>query len=230
MPSRPMSALKILLLVCALLVGGTACIGYGNLGTLKSTVEKGNASTVQATFTLSRGELEIGGGASSLMQGEFITESRNDPAIDYAVRDRVGTLTLTQATDQTGFSMGPIQNRWSVNMNDEIPLDLTVDNGGAHVALDLDVVTMTKVSLNSAGGGASISLDGVQQALTAVELKSTGGDLNLEMTGHYAQARTIDAASMSGSITADLSGQSPANLTGSFKSTTGTITIVVPST
>ena len=212
-----------------MLIVGVACGGYGNVGTLKSTVEPGGATAVRATFMLNRGTMELGGGASGLMRGDFATNNRNDPAIDYVVNGRQGTLTLTQAPVQSGFSMAPIENNWSVNLNNEIPLDLEVNNGGAHVDLNLDTLTVNRLVLNSAVGSAQISINGVQPDLTSVGLNSTSGDLQLQMKGDYAQRRAVNVSSISGSISADLSGQSAADVTGSFISATGSITIVVPS-
>jgi hypothetical protein len=219
----------MLTLVSVMLIAAVACFGYGNVGTLKSTVETGGAVAVQAKFTLNRGALELGGGASGLMQGEFATNSRNDPAIDYAVHERQGTLTVAQAAVQTGFGIAPIENNWSINLNDEMPLDLEIDNGGAHADLNLDTLTVSKLSLSSSVGGAAISIAGVQPELTSVGLNSTSGDVQLQMNGNYARRHAVNVSSTSGSISADLSGRSAADVTGSFKSATGPITIVVPS-
>src|SRR6185312_8739380 len=225
---RPTKVPSILLILSVLLVVGNACIGFGDLGTLKSTVETGGADAAQASFRLNRGELNVGGGASSLMQAEFITNSRDDPRVDYQVHNQQGALTVTQAAEQTAFSMGPIENSWSVDLNDDIPLAISVVNTDAHLDLNLDTLTMTGITLDTQRGDATVSVDGVQKALTNLVLNSTSGDLHLEMNGNYAQPRTIVASAEGGSINADLSGNSSASVTGSFKTTSGKITVVVP--
>jgi hypothetical protein len=227
-PSRPLRTLALLSLSLLLLLAGSSCVGYASAGTLKSTVEAGGATAVAASFRLNHGRLAVSGGASSLMRGQFTTDDKNDPAVDYAVHNQQGNLTVTQTGGRSSFGMIPIDSSWTVNLNDEIPLELSVENGGAHVDLNLDTLTITQLSLNAGAGAASISLDGVQRQLTGVELNATSGDLQLRMRGNYEQPRVVDASTLSGSVELDLASDAAAGLTGSIRSTSGGITISVP--
>lgn len=230
MLSRRLRALALLLLSVLLLLAGSSCIGYASAGTLKSTVDAGGATSAVAQFRLNHGRLEIDGGASGLMRGEFTTDDKYDPSVAYSVRGQQGTLTVTQT--QTGnrpsFGMIPIDSSWTVDLNDEIPLDLAIENGGAHVDLNLDTLTITQLSLNAGAGAASISLDGIQRELTGIQLKATTGDIDLRMRGSYDQPRVIDASTISGSVKLDLGSVTGSDLTGSIRSTSGGITISVP--
>lgn len=228
MSSRPIRGLALLLLSALLLLAGSSCIGYASAGTLKSTVDAGGATAVAASFRLNHGRLAIGGGASNLMRGAFTTDNKYDPSVTYSVDDQQGTLAVTQTDTHSSFAMIPIDSSWTVNLNDEIPLDLAVENGGARLDLNLDTLTITRLALNVGGGAASISLDGVQRELTSLQLNATSGDVDLQMRGNYEQPRVIDAMTLSGNFTLDLGGSTGAGLTGSIRSTSGGITISVP--
>jgi hypothetical protein len=220
--------LALLLLSVLLLLAGSSCIGYANAGTLKSTVDAGGATAVSANFRLNHGRLEIDGGASSLMLGEFTTDDKSDPAVSYSVADQQGMLTVRQTGTQSSFDMIPLDRSWTVKMNDEIPLDLTVESGNAHTDLNLDTLTITQLALDAGSGAASISLDGVQHQLTGVELHATTGNIDLQMRGTYDQPRTVEATTMSGDVKLDLGRDTEAGLSGSVRSASGAITIAVP--
>lgn len=228
MRSRPLRGLALLLLSALLLLAGGSCSGYPSAGTLNSTVDAGGATAVAASFRLNHGRLKISGGASSLMRGAFLTDDKYDPSVTYSVHNQQGSLAVTQTGTRSGFSMIPTDSSWTVNLNDEIPLDLAVENGGAHLDLNLDTLTITRLALDVGDGSASISLDGVQREFTAVQLNATSGDVDLHMRGSYDQPRVIDATTISGSLTLDLGGTSAAGLTGSIRSTSGGITISIP--
>jgi DUF4097 and DUF4098 domain-containing protein YvlB len=226
--SRPPRGLALLLLSALLLLAGSRCSGYPSAGTLNSTVDAGGATAVAASFRLNHGRLAISGGASSLMRGAFSTDDKYDPSVTYSVHDQQGSLAVTQTGTRSDFAMIPTESSWTVNLNDEVPLDLTVANGGAHLDLNLDTLTITRLSLNVGGGSASISLDGVQRQFTGLQLNATSGDVDLHMRGSYDQPRVIDATTISGSVKLDLGGTAAAGLTGSIRSTSGGITIAVP--
>ncbi|HEX7103475.1 MAG TPA: toast rack family protein [Nitrolancea sp.] len=228
MRSRPLRGLALLLLSALLLLAGGSCSGYPSAGTLNSTVDAGGATAVAASFRLNHGRLKISGGASSLMRGAFLTDDKYDPSVTYSVHNQQGSLAVTQTGTRSGFSMIPTDSSWTVNLNDEIPLDLAVENGGAHLDLNLDTLTITRLALDVGGGSASISLNGVQREFSAVQLNATSGDVDLHMRGSYDQPRVIDATTISGSLTLDLGGASAAGLTGSIRSTSGGITISIP--
>lgn len=228
MRSRPLRGLALLLLSALLLLAGGSCSGYPSAGTLNSTVDAGGATAVAASFRLNHGRLKISGGASSLMRGAFLTDDKYDPSVTYSVHNQQGSLAVTQTGTRSGFSMIPTDSSWTVNLNDEIPLDLAVENGGAHLDLNLDTLTITRLALDVGGGSASISLNGVQREFSAVQLNATSGDVDLHMRGSYDQPRVIDATTISGSLTLDLGGTSAAGLTGSIRSTSGGITISIP--
>jgi hypothetical protein len=226
--SRPLRRLALLLLSALLLLAGSGCGGYFSAGTLNSTVDAGGATAVAASFRLNHGRLALSGGASSLMHGAFSTDDKYDPSVTYSVHDQQGSLAVTQTGTRSDFAMIPTDSSWTVNLNDEIPLDLTVANGGAHLDLNLDTLTIRRLALNVGAGSASISLDGVQSEFTRVQLNGTSGDVDLQMHGSYDQPRVIDATTISGSVKLDLGGATGAGLTGAIRSTSGGITISVP--
>lgn len=228
MPSRPVRSLLLLSLSVFLLLTGSSCFGYTGAGTLKSTVQTGGATAVAASFSLNHGRLSLSGGASTLMRGEFTTDDKYDPSVIYSVHDQHGTLAVIQTGTRSSLGMFPVDNSWTVNLNDEIPLDLTVDNSDAYIDLNLDTLTITQLALDTAAGAASVSLNGVQRDLTDVHLNATSGNVAMQMRGSYQQPRAIDVATISGSIKLDLASSAGAGLTGSVRSNSGPITIAVP--
>lgn len=228
MASKPARLCVVPLAVSLFLLAGGACVGYGNIGTVTRTIDRGNAQRLAASLAIGDGQIDLGGGAAALMRARFTTNDKRTPTVDYSVSDGTGALHVTQPSKPSGPSIGPITNRWVVNLNDDVPVDLSIMSQSAQSSLDLDTLTVTSVNLTQTSGAANVSLGGVQESLGSVSLHSTSGSLRLVMRGDYSSPTTVDIDSSSGSVTADLSGKWSSTLGGTIKTGSGSITITVP--
>ncbi len=217
-------ALSLLLLV------GTACAGYGNVETVAKTVDAQGARTVNASFAIGSGEIDVQGGADPLLQASFTTNNRRIPKVSYQVNDGVGSIKTTQSSQSSGLNIGPTTNHWAITLNDDIPLGLTVNSQSAKTTLVLDTLTIQTLDVSTDSGAATVGLSGVQNQLNAVSLRSASGDLHLTMAGDYGSPASLEVNSSSGSVNAELSGKWQEQLNGKFVSDSGSITITVPKT
>ena len=162
------------------------------------------------------------------MQASFTTNNRHTPKVDYQVNDGVGSITVSQSSQSSGFNVGPTTNHWAITLNDDLPLGLKVNSRSAKSTLSLDTLTVQSLDYTTDSGAATIGLSGVQNQLSAVSLRSASGDLHLTMTGDYRNPANLDVDSSSGSVNADLGGKWTGKLNGKFLSDSGSITITVP--
>ncbi len=206
----------------------SACTNIGNVSTTTRTVAPGAVSKVQASFNIGDGEIDIGGGADQLMHARFSTNEKRVPQVAYSVKDSTGSLKITQAARNTGFTLGPVTNKWAINLNDDIPLALSITSQSAKASLSLDTLTVNALSVNASSGETTVGLSGRQPNLTSVTLRSASGGIDLTMNGDYRSTTNLNVESASGTISADLSGKRTANLIGTVTTASGSITITVP--
>ncbi len=211
-----------------MLLASVACVGYGNVGTVTKTIDRGNAESLKASFDIGDGQIELSGGADALMESSFTTNDKRTPKVDYSVNGTRGSLTVTQSTKSAGFNVGPEINRWSINLNDDVPTDLSITSKSASTKLNLDTLTVNSLDVSSDSGDATISLSGAQQKLGSVSIRSASGGINLTLDGDYQAPAAVHIDSSSGDVTTNLNGHWTSTLSGTFKTDSGSITITVP--
>ena len=181
-----------------------------------------------ATFEIGAGQIDVAGGADGLVSTKFSTDEKRVPKVDFKMDGLIGRLAVTQAAKTGGFNLGPTTNRWAIDLNDDVPLDLTITSTSAHENLSLDTLSVDKLDVSSDSGDADVSLNGAQDQLEDVSLRSASGNLKLALDGDYRAPATINVDSSSGDITADLNGNFTSNVTGSLKTDSGTIVVTIP--
>lgn len=150
--------IKILLLAVLLLISLGACVEVGELREDYHAVELEGAQTVEAQFKMSAGELSLKGGARDLMEGYF--EYNVDiwkPDIDYYVAGNKGRLIVEQ-TGRTGVPLGDSKNRWDVNLNEDVPIDLKIDFGAGEGHLDLRGIDLRDLDIDMGVGELTLEL------------------------------------------------------------------------
>jgi len=140
------------------------------------TVERGDATQVQATVQSGAGHLRITGGATSLLEAD---SSYNLPAwrpeIDYAVSADIGTLMIRQPESQRESNERNARQRWDLRFADSVPLALRVQAGAVTGTLTVGDLTLTELQIETGAGTLTLDLAGVRQP-SAVQIK--GGVVN----------------------------------------------------
>jgi hypothetical protein len=140
---------------------GPQRVEVGELQTESRSVEPVNAESVRANLRIGIGELNLTGGADTLMEADFAYNvSSWQPQVNYEVVGDTGTLTVEQQGLGEGIPTPDARNEWDLRLNDAVPLDLGVQMGGGVSNLDLDSLTLRGLSIDMGAGSTTVDLTG----------------------------------------------------------------------
>jgi len=150
-----------LLLIAALLLAGCAPKArVGALQTESQSVELGDAGSVRVEINMGAGDLELTGGADKLMEADF---TYNVAKIKPEVMYTDGTLVVRQP-DSDGMPALPgitdFRNEWDLRLNNEVPMDLSVDMGAGTSNLQLAGLSLTGLDINLGASESTVDLTG----------------------------------------------------------------------
>lgn len=155
-------------------------------------------TALNAIVEMPAGELNLSGGTSHAVEGEFDYSSAwARPQIDYSVSGKSADLHINQ--DNHGPSLGPEDNTWWVRLNDSVPLELQVKMGAGQGNLKFHDLNLKQLRVDIGAGQMNVDLTGERSA-----------DLDVEIHGGVGQARirlpknvgvTVDAKGGIGAVT-----------------------------
>lgn len=140
------------------------------------TVDLQDAKSVHVSIQMGAGQLNIGPGASHLLEGDFsFSRSWDKPNVEYEVNDGKGELSISQ--ESSGPQIGPSGNYWNLHFNETVPLDLKIDLGAGQSDLKLRGMSLTGLELHMGAGEANVDLTGPRNS-----------DLDADIEGGVGQA------------------------------------------
>lgn len=169
-------------------------------------VPLGGAESVHAEVSMPGGRFKLGGGATDLLEAEFIFgDDKWAPEVDYDVHGKRGNLIVRQSSEWWWMPWAAARNRWDLRLNNFVPIHL---------------------SLNVGGGESDIDLSGL--TLDAVDVRAGAGELRVNLTGHPSLTR-LDVSLGVGRATIDLAGHWSKNLRATINAGVGETTVRLPS-
>jgi uncharacterized protein DUF2154 len=172
--------------LAALCLLTTACVNYSDDSfaepvTVTETVELGDAENVTAEIRMPAGELRVSGGTSSLMEGEFTyTSAALEPEISYEASSFRGRLEVRGRRDRSSTNMHGT-NRWTLKLNDDVPLDIEIGLGAGESKLDLRGTTLRSLNMEIGAGEVDINLLGEWDRNFDVKVKGGVGELTIRV-------------------------------------------------
>lgn len=153
--------LIVLLLVAALLL--SSCSTSARVGALRTeskSVELGDAKSVRVEIGFGAGDLQLTGGADKLMEADFTYNvAKIKPEVTYTD----GTL-VVQQPETNGFpsllGITEFRNDWGVQLSDEVPMDLSVDQGAGTGTLLFSGLSLTGLDVKFGAGTFTVDLTG----------------------------------------------------------------------
>jgi hypothetical protein len=188
--------LFIAAITAAFLVGacGPQRVEVGELQTESRSIDPENADSVRADLRIGLGELNLTGGADSLMEAEFAYNvAAWRPGVSYEVVGDTGELSVQQRGLAEGIPGPDVRNEWDVRLNDEVPMDLSVQMGGGVSDLDLDSLTLTALNLDVGAGATTVDLTGDWGRDLSAVVRGGAGELTMllpSQTGVRVNAET----------------------------------------
>jgi hypothetical protein len=175
------SALAISL---ALMFGTIACDNgepVGETRTESKTVQLGAAKVVRVELKIGAGELKVTGGASDLLNADFTYNVPSwKPEVQYDVSGDTGHLTVQQAPGSNGHG-GKTRYEWALRFSNEVPMEMTVEQGAGSTNLDLVGLELSKLKVNIGAGETTINLDGEWKNDLAASIHGGVGQATLKL-------------------------------------------------
>ncbi len=176
----------------------------------EETVALQDAERVDALVQMSTGQLDISGGADSLLVGRFeYSRPPWRPEISYEVAGGVGHLKVRQPNLQELLKGSP-GYVWSLEIGDHVPVDLALKLGAGDANLALGGTRIRHLDAAVGSGGLMADLSGTMPELEGVALKTGSGRTGLVLQGDYAALEALDLRNASGVIDLALGGHYPA--------------------
>jgi hypothetical protein len=206
-----------------------ALVNMGELRTETRTVNLEGADTVVAEFDIHDGSLEMSGGTNRLMEGEFTYNVDSwEPDIDYDVSGGTGELSVKQGGGWWTPVFWNAKNDWKIELNDDVPIDLSVNKSSGSGELDLNRLSLLSVDIDSSSGSTNADISGDQPSLRKVRIDQSSGSTNLNLKGTYSAPMTLDLDSSSGSVNIDMRGEWESDVEGEIDSSSGSINLRLP--
>ena len=183
-----------LVLFAALLLAG--CGSRARVGELRSesqSVERGDSESVQVQINLGAGDLKVTGGAENLLESDFTYNvARLKPEVDYTGGTLVvwqpGAKGLPVLRDITDY-----RNEWGLRLNNEVPMDLSVDVGAGSSDLRLADLSLTGLAITLGAGGSMIDLSGDWARDLDVTIHAGAGDITVRLPRDIGTRVQVDA-------------------------------------
>lgn len=155
-----MKNIRHIAIAAVLAAGLVGCEMAGELLEDTRTVELGGAEFADVKLDIGVGELRVHGGARNLMEGYFRYNIDHwKPEIDYRISGSRGILTVKQGKSHR-MTTGRKKNKWEVGLNDDIPINLTIDHGVGQGRIDLTRVTLKSVDIDMGVGDLTVDFSG----------------------------------------------------------------------
>ncbi len=156
------------------------------------SVDAGKVEMVRVDLRMAAGELQVMGGSSKLMEGEFrYSGNHSKPEIRYDITGFRGRLNIN-AGSKGSFGGDTGEDRWRVNLGGGLPIDLHVGMGAGTGELKLAGLLLRSVEVELGAGELTMDLRDNWQKDFDVRIRGGVGEATVylpRVVGVTAQAR-----------------------------------------
>lgn len=123
-------------------------------------VEKDKVKALEVDIDLGVGEMNVSSGAKEWVEGNAEYNIKKlAPQVDYDVHGDTGEVEIKHK-GSTKLGLSNIKNTWAIQLNDSIPMDLTVETGASLANLDLQGLQAEKLDIEAGVGDLTVNLGG----------------------------------------------------------------------
>ncbi|HTZ99223.1 MAG TPA: toast rack family protein [Candidatus Aquilonibacter sp.] len=145
------------------------------------SVDGQGAKRVSANVNIPAGSVSISDGSSHLLDAAFdYDDSTGKPAIDYSVSGDLGTLNVTQGSeDDTHW--GNRVDEWNLKFGGGVPLDLRLDMGAGESHLDVTNIDLSRLDVHVGAGEMHLDLRGPRKNDVDVNIQGGVGSATIQL-------------------------------------------------
>jgi N-terminal domain of toast_rack, DUF2154 len=155
------------------------------------TIDAEGAESAHVALHMGAGDLRISDGAQQLARADFSYNVPSwKPEVRYARNGTRGDLTIQQPEGHN-VHIGNTRNRWEVQLNNKIPIELEMHFGAGEARLDLGSLDLRGVELHMGVGQADLDLRGKPKHSYGVTINGGVGQATVRVpsdAGVYATA------------------------------------------
>jgi hypothetical protein len=203
------------------------------------SVDMESATTARVQIEFPAGELKVEGGAASLMDASFrYNVSDWQPQVTYSENGAQGELLVSLPGNEKLPVGGNLINEWTVQLADDVPIDLSISTGAGNAELDLGSLDLTRLNIETGAGVTNVNLYGVWQHDLEVSIEGGVGELTVDLPSEMGVRVDMDTALVSvtaNGLTKDENGYvnkafgtAPYTLTLKLQAGVGSVVLVAP--
>ncbi len=184
--------IAITLIGALLLVSCSSDARVGALQNESQSVELGDAGAARVEINMGAGNLEVTGGAAKLMEANFTYNvARLKPEVGYTR----GALVISQP-DIEGLpvlrDLGDFRNEWNLRLQQNVPMDLSVEIGGGSSDLRLAGLSLTRLVVKVDAGTSTLDLNGDWRHDLDITIDASAADMTVLLPGDVGVRLVVD--------------------------------------
>ncbi len=184
--------ISIALFGALLLVSCSSDVRVGAVQKASQSVELGDAGSARVEIDLGAGDLEVTGGAAKLMEADFTYNVvRLKPQVGYTP----GRLVVAQP-DIGGMpvlrDIGDYRNEWDLRLQENVPMDLSVDIGAGTSDLQLADLSLTGLAVKLGAGTSTLDLNGDWTRDLDVSIDAGAADMTVRLPSDVGVRLVVD--------------------------------------
>lgn len=123
-------------------------------------IEKDKAEKLDVELQLGIGEITVEKGAKDWIEGTAqYNIDKLAPKVKYDLRGKTGKISIDHK-GSTNVRLGKIKNIWDIKLNEDIPMDLSIETGASDAEIDLQGLQLEKLTINTGVGDLNVNLGG----------------------------------------------------------------------
>ncbi|QQP14940.1 hypothetical protein FJQ98_11605 [Lysinibacillus agricola] len=123
-------------------------------------VEKDKAERLDVELQFGVGEITVEKGAKDWVEGTAqYNIDKLAPKVKYDLRGKTGKVVIDHK-GSTNVRLGKIKNTWDIELNEDIPMDLSIETGASDAEIDLQGLQLEKLDIETGIGDLSVNLGG----------------------------------------------------------------------
>jgi hypothetical protein len=140
---------------------GLLASGEGKAGASTISIEKNKAKEMELELNIGVGKLTVENGAEDWVEGSIDYSKNLKPKVSYKLKGDKGIGVIDQGNGKLDtINIGEVKDKWELKLNDEIPMDLTVNSGASETNLDLKGLLLSELEVNAGVGDITVDLGG----------------------------------------------------------------------
>ncbi|MGE7693857.1 toast rack family protein [Lysinibacillus sp. NPDC094177] len=139
-------------------------------------VEKDTAEKLDVELHLGIGDMTVKKGANDWVEGTAqYNINKLAPKVKYDLSGNTGKITI-EHKGSTGVRLGKIKNIWDIELNENIPMNLSIETGASEAELDLQGLQLEKLNIETGVGDLKVNLGGDWKKSFETNIETGVGD------------------------------------------------------